>query len=108
MTAIARRSLQPARTVTSAGSAASIRIRVSHYAAPLIEFILNEADLEWRDLVREEVDATVVIDTNIEQLDDTIRMLRQRLGGNLTELVGVGERGPIDLISGTALDARDS
>ena len=64
----------------------SFRIRVSQDAAPLLEFILVDAGLRWRDLVREEVDATVVIETPRAHRDHAILALRQRLGGNMTEL----------------------
>lgn len=73
-----RRATRPAVTC--------LQIRVGQDAAPLLEFILAEAGFEWRDLVRHDVDATVVIETRREQLDDTIRALRQRLGGNLSEV----------------------
>ena len=73
-------------TVGSQEPITSIQIRVSQDAAPLLEFILTEAGFVWRDLVRNEIDATVVIETPREQLDDAILALRQRLGGNLCEL----------------------
>jgi hypothetical protein len=64
----------------------AFQIRVSQYAVPLLEFTLSEAGFVWRDLVRNEIDATVVIETPREQLDDAILALRQRFGGNLCEL----------------------
>ena len=87
--ATARGDIQRSDEVTS------LQIRVSQDAAPLLEFILIEAGFVWRDLVRNEVDATVVIETPREQLDDAILALRQRFGGNLTEMrseVGEGHR----------------
>ena len=64
----------------------SFRIRVGQDAAPLLEFILVDAGLGWRDMVREDVDVTVVIEIPRAHRDDAILALRQRLGANLTEL----------------------
>jgi hypothetical protein len=61
----------------------SIRIRVSQYAAPLLEFILIETGLRWTNLVREQVEATVVIETTHARREDVIVALRQRLDGHL-------------------------
>lgn len=60
--------------------------RVTHYAAPLLEFILSEADIGWREIARGDVDARVVIETTADRLDATVAALRQRLGGNLVDL----------------------
>jgi hypothetical protein len=63
-----------------------IDARVTHYAAPLLEFILSEADIGWREIARGDVDARVVIETTADRLDATVAALRQRLGGNLVDL----------------------
>ena len=46
-----------------------IDARVTHYAAPLLEFILSEADIGWREIARGDVDARVVIETTADRLD---------------------------------------
>jgi hypothetical protein len=68
-----------------------VDVRVTHYAAPLLEFILSEADINWRSLSRGHVDATVVVETTTERLDATVVALRQRLGGNLLDILVTAE-----------------
>ena len=83
MTSVVPRALRRTAPDSESEPSTTLQIRVSQYAAPLLEFILDEAGLEWREIVREELDATAVIETTTEHLDATIRTLRQRLGGNL-------------------------
>jgi hypothetical protein len=46
----------------------SFQIRVGPDAAPLLEYILTDAQVEWRDLIRGDISATAVIDTSSAQL----------------------------------------
>ena len=64
----------------------SFHIRVGPDAAPLLEYILHEAEIEWRELVRDHIDATAVVHTTYEHLTDTVLALRQRLGCHLAQL----------------------
>ena len=79
-------SIAPTPSFDGSASVLLVEVRVTHYAAPLLEFILTEADIRWRDILRRDVDATVVVETTVERLDATVLALRQRLGGNLVDL----------------------
>ncbi len=68
------------------GASVQLLIKVGPDAAPLLEFVLEDAGFTWSELEVTAAGASVLIDVTDKSVPRTLAALRQRLGCHLEHL----------------------
>ncbi len=86
----------PSLTAAAANSDVAFRIWVAADAAQLLAFVLDDAELDWRQLRTTGAESSATIDTTTDQVTAALTALRQRLGSHLTHIHWLTGRPPTE------------